>query len=74
MNYDPQNIKPHLHQWDNYQIHDLNCSDTIYLDLVLRNGYRIPATPDQFENFLAVERFNPETVPVDFDDFISRYH
>lgn len=51
--YRPSNPKPHLQQYDNYQIYDLYCED------ILNSFNGAIANQIQNKSFTAVQKFSP---------------
>jgi hypothetical protein len=60
-----------LQQYDNYQIYNLYCRDTVYQ--VLKDGILQPNEIHLFRSFLAVQSYSPYGIPDDFDSIIRSY-
>jgi hypothetical protein len=66
--------KPELQQYDNYQIHDLYCSDILYQDLVLNTATILHPPHIKFKSFLAVEKISIHgEIPFDFEAIALMY-
>lgn len=71
-NYRPQTSKPSLQQWDNYQIHDVYCTDVIGV----KENSGFVESKNNIANeseFLAVQVYAPEVIECNFNAIALAY-
>ena len=68
--YRPLIPKPHLQQYDNYQIHHLYC-----VDIFCQKNRDGNVTPDDliFQSFIAVQAYDIADIECNFDEIIQAY-
>lgn len=69
--YLPPVVKPSLQQYDNYQIYDLYCTDIYSIRIDVNGTTENVCTSNT--NRLAVQAYNINPIPIDFNTVIKNY-
>ncbi|NJR31627.1 MAG: hypothetical protein HC778_00550 [Chamaesiphon sp. CSU_1_12] len=64
--------KPSLQGWDNYQIYDVVCTDSIFS--TYEGGEIVNVTKKERQNFLAVQAYSLKPIECDFQAIVNTYN